>query len=116
MLPKKYRLNLKTEFLRIKESGRYLNGGLVTILYAPSPALKFGFIVTNKISKKSAKRNRVKRLLREATRGLIPEIKKNYNFVIIAKPKIVGKGLIEIKKELRTLIFKAINNQITNNK
>jgi len=106
VLPKIYRLPLKTEFFRIKKAGRYLNGELLTILYTLSPTAenpRFGFIVSNKISNKSSKRNRIKRLLREAVRSLIPDIKKNYDFIIIAKPKILGKSLVEIKKELQEL-------------
>jgi len=106
MLPRKFRLPLKTEFSRVKKSGRYLNGELVTILYAQSPAPRFGFIVSNKISNKASKRNRIKRLLREAVRSLISKIKKPYDFIVIAKSKIVGKGLIEIKEELRKLLAK----------
>lgn len=114
MLPKQYRLPLKTDFLRVKKSGRYLNSELLTILYAPSPTLRFGFIVSNKISNKATKRNRIKRLLREAARSLISGIKKPYDFIIIAKPKILGKSLVEIKKELRGLFNSLTMKQLNN--
>lgn len=112
MLSKQFRLPLKKEFLRIKKAGRYLNGELITILYCLSPTQlnpRFSFIVSKKISNLSTKRNRVKRLLREGIRSLLPEIKKNGDFIIMAKSAILNKNLVEIKEELK-IIF---NNRFT---
>lgn len=108
MLPRKFRLPLKTEYFRIKKTGHYLNGEFVTILYSPSSLglPRFAFVVSKKISNKATKRNRVKRLIGEAVRSLIPEIKKPADFIIMAKPKILEKELLEIKEELKKLLAK----------
>lgn len=109
MLPKKYRLSLKRDFLRIKKSGRYLNGELITLLYCLSPVQagpRFGFIVSKKISNLATKRNRIKRLLHEAVWSLLPQIKVNGEFILLAKPAILNKNLKEIKGEILKLFNK----------
>jgi ribonuclease P protein component len=106
MLPKQYRLPLRTEFKRIKKNGRLFSGKFFSLLIAPQPQTsRFAFIISKKIHQKATKRNKARRLLVEAVRSILPQIKPGFDFVFLVKKTIVGKELSEIKKEVKK-IFK----------
>lgn len=104
MLPKQYRLPLRTEFKRIKKEGKLFSGKFFSLLVNKQPAgnrpSRFAFIISKKIHKKAIKRNRVRRLLVEAVRGILPKIKPGFDFVFLVKKTILEKKLSEIKNEV----------------
>ena len=51
-------------------------------------------------------RNRVKRLLREAIKDILPSLNQQYNYVIVAKPTIIDKSFNKIKEELFQILSK----------
>lgn len=110
MLPKQYRLPLKTELARVKETGRIFPGDFFGLLAAPQPPelevrfARMAFIVSKKIHLKANRRNRVRRLMREAARALLPKFKPGWDFVFLAKRTILGKSLAEIKKEINRVL------------
>jgi len=112
MLPKKNRLDLKKEFLQIKKGGKLINGWLFNFLFQKTatdfypPA--FAFVVSKKITKKATKRNRVKRLLSEAVRNFLPQIKPGVKGIFLAKKEILEKNFAEVKTEVEA-VFKKEN-------
>ncbi len=124
MLPKQYRLPLRTEFKRIKKEGKLFPGRFFSLLVSHQPPLgpslgarpatprteprgeasyqppRLAFIISKKIHKKAIKRNRVRRLLVEAVRGILPKIKPGFDFVFLVKKTILEKKLLEIKNEV----------------
>lgn len=110
MLPKQYRLPLRTEFTRVKRTGRVFAGRFFGLLVArQSPEVKGGipriaFIVSKKIHLKSTQRNRVRRLMKEAVRALLPKFKPGFDFVFLAKKTIIGKTLVEIRTEVDKIL------------
>ena len=80
MLPKSERLKKSSEFSAVYNQKRSVANSLL-ILYtgrkktSADIATKVGFVVAKKISKKATRRNRIKRLMREAYRN----IRKNEN-------------------------------------
>jgi len=116
MLPKQYRLKKKKDFKLVFEKGKTFNNKFLFLKGAKN-ALKnsrFAFIVSLKISKKAVVRNRIKRLLREAIREKLDDIKSGFDVVIIAKPEIVNKNYREINKEIEGLLKKAELIQVIN--
>lgn len=112
MLPKPHRLSLKSQWSKIKKDGKTLQGSFLVLLVASQGKesfgkTQFGFIVSNKISKKATVRNRLKRLLREATYKLLSQIKPGFEVVILGKSLLVGKDLPEILQEIEKLFLKA---------
>ena len=95
MLKKINRLKKKKDFQRVYQSRFRFNLPEMAIQWRPLTGQnfpsRFGIIVSNKISKSAVKKNRAKRLLREAIRILMKENKTppGLDFVINAKKPIL---------------------------
>lgn len=78
MLEKAQRLRINREFKTVYNLKRSVANSLL-ILYAgkkketPESKTKAGFVVSKKIHKRATKRNRIKRLIREAYRNFLKE-------------------------------------------
>jgi ribonuclease P protein component len=109
MLPKQHRFPLRLEFNRLRKEGKLFQGKLFSLLISHSKRQpsRFAFIVSTKIHKKATKRNRAKRLLREAVRSLLPKIKPGFDGVFLAKKAIIDNKLIEVKKETEKIFRQA---------
>jgi len=110
MLPKKNRLKKKKDFERIFKRGKgYREDSLLLRVISNNLQFsRFGFIISQKVSKKAVVRNKIKRRLRAIIRESLPKIKKGIDGVII----IVGSGIEnnsfkEIKEKVGRLIKKA---------
>jgi ribonuclease P protein component len=68
--------------------------------------VKIGFSVSKKIGN-SVTRNKVKRRLKEIVRELIPRIKNNYSYIIIAKPGIEDAEFQKIKENVIAIFEKS---------
>ncbi len=84
-MQKQYRLKSGKVFDYLHKRGHSSANKLLVLVYAPSKyPLKVGFIVSKKVGKANV-RNKTRRRLREAFRALIPFIKDNHNFIVIAR-------------------------------
>jgi len=61
---------------------------------------RFGLIVSKKVHKRAVKRNRVKRLLRESVRLLLPKVKPGFDAVFLTKKKILEEEKKKREEEL----------------
>ena len=107
MLPRINRLTKKADFENVRQSGKYIaTSKLFTVSYTKTEkeAPRFGFIVSKKISLKAHIRNKIKRMLREIIHENLTNIKPGQDFVIVAKPGIVGTSRDKIKAELENVI------------
>ncbi len=105
MLPKKMRLRHKSEFRTIFEQGNSLPGKYM-VIYVLSGKRKFGFIASKKVGN-AVVRNRAKRLLREAIRLHLDDIKDNVQIILIARTSIKGVSYIEVEQSLLRILKKA---------
>ncbi len=107
MLPKLYRLPLKTELKRLKKEGRLFQAKFFGLLLLKSDSLKnpsrFAVIVSNKVEKKAVGRNKIRRLIYESLWSLSPQIKKGAEGVFLVKKTITKATLKEIKDEIGNL-------------
>ncbi|MDD3648368.1 MAG: ribonuclease P protein component, partial [Candidatus Dojkabacteria bacterium] len=88
---KKNRLD-KPSFKRVFDTGKAIHNDDFVMLFKANHLLehpKAGFIASLKVGKKATARNKAKRLLREAFRHYLPELKSGVEFVFIAKEKIL---------------------------
>src|SRR5579872_6454570 len=97
MLPQHYRLKRSKDFARVRRMGRSGGTSLVAlyVLRTRAPDLRIGFSASKRVGK-AVKRNRVKRLMREAVRQYLPAIKPGHDLVFIARPAAASAELPEI--------------------
>ena len=79
-----YRLKKAKDFDRVFRAGKRAFTNRLTLIYLPAKTVKAGYAVGKKHGK-AVKRNRIKRLLREAFRTVLPENGGNWFFVVIPK-------------------------------
>lgn len=109
MLPKQNRISDKKEFSTILERGKIFQGpsfGLACYKEKDSLPPRFGFIVSNKISKLATRRNRIRRILREIVRSKLAQIKPGFLFVILVKKNILEKSYTDLEAEFRDTLAK----------
>ena len=107
MFPKPNRL-LHEAFTRVFRIGRRFNNENISIIVAPNTLVicHFAVQVGVKIDKRATQRNRMKRLIREAIRKLLPDIKNGFDIVIIAQKNFSEKKEQEIEAVLLDLFRK----------
>ena len=110
MLPKAYRLPA-SQFALVKSKGKLIQTPLfgLLILSSSQPKTRFGFIVSTKLSSKAVVRNRLRRLLREAIRPLLPSISPGHDFIILAKHSLLTAHLNQISHTFHEILAPYLN-------
>ena len=111
-MPKDARLRKSAEFRLVYSEGKRFEGRLVTVFVLPTELAqhRLGITASRKMSRLAVKRNRAKRLLREAFRltgGELGALKKRYDWVFNAR-----RSLLEVKAEAVIADLKRIITQV----
>lgn len=108
MLPKINRIRKKKDFEIIFRNSKSFKSDLFIfrIIGNNLGLNRFGFVASQKISKKATVRNKVKRRLSEAIKVEIKNIKIGTDLVIIALPGIEKKEFFEIKESVHNALSK----------
>lgn len=106
MLPRKSLIRLKTEFPRIRQTGKMFNSDSfgLSVAYYTNPQPLCAFIVSKKVSPKSVVRHDVKRKLSDAITPFLPRLPKNVELVFLAKQNAIEKTREELQNEIQTLL------------
>ena len=106
MLTNMYRMKKKKEFKLVFSNGKsYPSRHVVRYLFKKGSPI-YGFIDSKKIGN-AVRRNRAKRLIREAVRLNLKKIDKNYSIIFIARNSINGSNYKEVEKSVLYLFRKA---------
>jgi ribonuclease P protein component len=106
MLLRSYRMKKKANFQSVFTHGvSYTSRHVVIYIFKGRP-IKFGLIASKKIGN-AVKRNRAKRLLREAIRLNLEKLHADYQMIFIARTAINGASLQEVEKSVLYIWRKA---------
>ncbi len=66
---------------------------------------RFGFIISNKVSKKSVDRHKIRRRLNDIIHPRLKEIKKGFDVVVVVGPEIKNKTYQEIERTINKILI-----------
>lgn len=103
------RLTKKKDFERVFEKGKSFKEDFLVLKIVPNDfqTSQFGFIISQKVSKKAVVRNKIRRELKELMRLKIDKIKKGIDGVFMVLPGLEKKDFWEIETVLNNLLKKA---------
>jgi len=106
MLKKEFRLRKQRDIENVFDKGAYFSERFLAIKVIKNDMSfsRFGFVVSNKISKKAVERNRAKRLLRESIRLSQKKIKPGYDVMFVSKNGIINKDFEEVKGSVEKVL------------
>lgn len=109
MLAKAYKVRTD-EIGEIKKGGKLYQSesfGFLILRRGDKVGSRFAVVVSTKVAKHSSKRSKVKRVLSEAIRQSITQLKPGYSGLFLAKPISVRKYTDELMNEVRLMFHKA---------
>ena len=109
MLSKNNRLKKKDDFDRAFKRGRKFKEDFLLLRVVKNNFKKsrFGFMVSQKVSKKAALRNKIKRRLRAIVKIKIPKTKEGFDIIMIASPGLEKKDFWELEEIVENIFKKA---------
>jgi len=105
---RRYRLRSKDRFQQVRRQGRSYKHPLVILVALPNDLAysRFGFTASKRIGN-AVKRNRARRLMREAVRLRLDDIKPGWDLVFIARKPIVDATFHEVRAACDQLLDQA---------
>lgn len=109
MLPSSYRLTKSRDFEKVLKEKKSFFTPLFVLKTTENnlDCFRVGIIVSQKISKKATQRNKIKRILREAIRKHLKQIRSGFDIVILSRPAILNKEYKEVEKYIKIALSKA---------
>ena len=107
-MQRKYRLTRSTDFKRVRRTGKSYAHPLVVLVVQASeaPGIRVGVTAGRSVGG-AVRRNRSKRLLREAMRPLLVDLPAGWDLILIARSQLPSKSLVEIRAVLVNLLRRA---------
>lgn len=87
--------------------GRPLRSRRVTLYLAPAPEAPRLAVVTGRAVGGSVRRNRARRIIREAWRALAPRLPEPADAVLVARPEIEGATTTDLIEEVEDVLARA---------
>ena len=115
MFPKNQRITDKKDFDLIFKKGRKAYSPFFGVRTIPNnlDIQRFAVLVSKKVSKKAVKRNRIKRVIREAIKTNASLFPENTDTVLYVTPKALNITLDTAQKEVLK-IAKSLENKVFN--
>ncbi len=105
---RRHRLRNKADFEQLRRYGQRWHHPLTVLVVKANgqQISRFGFIASRRVGKATA-RNRAKRVLREAVRKLIDDIKPGSDCLFIASKQMAGADFTEVEVAVAQLLSHA---------
>lgn len=101
-----------SRFTLVKSQGRLIQSPLFGLIVYPNQShqsVRFGFIVSTKISPQATVRNRLRRLLSESLRPLLSHLKPGHDFIVLAKPRLINQPFSSISQTFNEILTPYFN-------
>lgn len=108
-LPRRTSLKRKADIDQLLRAGHKISGDLFSLVWQKSPDFSFGILISKHFGS-AVKRNRTKRLIREAIRLNRQSLDHTVSIAILPKPGACEINFDEINGEINR-IFKLINDR-----
>lgn len=107
-MQRKFRLTRSTDFKRVRSEGKSYAHPLVVLVAARSEEERprIGVSASRSMGK-AVQRNRARRLLREATRLLLPNLPGGWDLILIARAPLLQARFSEIQAAVQGLFRRA---------
>lgn len=107
-MQRKFRLTRSEDFKRVRRSGRSYAHPLVILIVQKSEQgnLRIG-VTAGRTTGTAVRRNRAKRVLREAMRSLLPNIASHADLILIARSGLTSATFDETRQALLNLLQRA---------
>ena len=105
--PRSARVRLRAEYRAVFEQGRRHGDPLFALHWAPGPQPpRLGLAVSRKVDPRAVGRNRIKRVLRDATRRLRPQLAGG-DYVVVARAAARGASNAQLVEAWLKLLHRA---------
>ena len=107
-MQRRHRLRKSAEFQRVRALKQSWAHPLLVLYVAPNglDVTRTGISVTKRLGK-AVTRNRVKRLIREAVRSLLPAIAPGYDLVFVARGVAAEGSYLQVREAVEKLLGRA---------
>jgi len=103
-----FRLTRSQDFRRVRQSGKSYAHPLIVLITQVNDEMKTRVgVAAGRAVGTAVKRNRAKRLLREAIRPLIPSLAAGWDLILIARPALASATLTETRQALLNVLRRA---------
>lgn len=108
MLPKQYRLRRSADLKQVRQFGRSLRHPLVIFLFRKNDRAvsRFAFVASRRVGN-AVKRNRAKRMLREAVRRYLPVMEPGWDCVFIGRAPLAQAHFDDVDTAVTQLLRRA---------
>jgi len=110
-LPRENRLLHTNEIKEVFAKGKRKRGSLLSIYYMPLDNGEYKMAVIIRKQKRATERNRMRRLIKEAYRLLLPRFRRGHHIVVMPLPSAIERlkkaKMQEVKEEMERILHKS---------
>lgn len=109
MLSRERRLTSDWDFKMVRQRGKKIRTPLFDLCYLSKKGnlpSRFGFVISTKLDKRAAKRNRIKRIFREEAKATLSKVKHGFDLVFLVKKEALGAEPDRVRKIIREVLEK----------
>lgn len=109
MLPQAARLRKTRDFKEVFGKGKGVRDGRLFLKAreVKNKGVRFGIVVSKQVASYAVDRNRIKRLLREAVKGCMQDVRQGYDIVLVTLPGFSVASLQDAKLKVAGVIKKS---------